>query len=276
MLKRKHPRDATALGIFLSTLKREKRSAWLWEYRERDRQERQKRRRRRRQQQHTQLPKKFIIPPSQVRRVRRRRRRRRQQDQKQRERRGDVEEHLGNTNLPIIANIKISFKLCYYMEKLNLACDQKENVILRKSGNILSIKTPNFAYTVFKAQSSWVNATGLRGFSAIGECLTEFCLLFSAQREDIYNFKVDNITAHGRFSEDGFDFSYLLACPPCGVKSVFYNPQSFPGAILKFECGGCLLLFPSRRYSVVGAKRYGRVLIVRDAVVRAFAERRDY
>jgi TATA-box binding protein (TBP) (component of TFIID and TFIIIB) len=128
---------------------------------------------------------------------------------------------------------------------------------------------------VFRERVNWVNATGVRGFLSIGECLEEFSLLFSIRRGQIRNLKVDNITAYGRFLGANFDFPRLLNRPPDGVKSVFYNPQSFPGAVLKFECGGCLLLFPSRRYSVVGAKRYGTVLIVYNAVLRALVAGRN-
>ena len=86
---------------------------------------------------------------------------------------------------------------------------------------------------------------------------------------------MDNITAYGRFLPAGFNLPHLLTHPPDGVKSVFYNPQSFPGATIKFARGGCMLLFPSRRYSIVGAKRYGTVLVVHDAVLRALAAGRD-
>jgi TATA-box binding protein (TBP) (component of TFIID and TFIIIB) len=165
----------------------------------------------------------------------------------------------------------VSFKIPPDTNVVGMINNFEEFIFVKKVGNIISIKTGCFVYVIFKRGSlcETVNATGLKGFNQIEECLYEFSCLFSFDRVLITHFKVDNMTASARTNIlPAFD-AFLHYPRGANIQRIHYNPELFPGASIKFKGGwGTVMFFRSGALSFVGARRMGHLLLMRDELLK--------
>jgi hypothetical protein len=176
---------------------------------------------------------------------------------------------------PCVANLKVSFTIPDTVDAIGRIAAIDEYVAVRRVGNIWTLKTGAYCYLFFKRGNvcTRIGATGIRGYVDIEDCLWEFCCLFSISRQNIADFRVDNITASAStdkpFGADAFRrFLLLPSHLTPGLTRVHYNLQAFPGACFQFKGWGTCIVFQTGSLSFVGSRRVGHLQLMRNGILK--------
>ena len=148
-----------------------------------------------------------------------------------------------------ICNIKVSFTIKKdkkWYEKIKDVCvKNKKN--LKKSGNITTFKYI-FSFCFFEKKTEYihVNATGIKK----EEDIPNFKIFFynNILKEEIHNFKIDNITASFSINKD-LNLNTIFN----SFENVKYNPERFPGLFLKHN-SSTAVIFRNGKINILGCK----------------------
>lgn len=160
-----------------------------------------------------------------------------------------------NISRPVIANIKLSFRLISG-EILSYLFIQANKV----TSTYLIYKDPiyNFTLTIYyqSKKNKIINITGIRDLDIL-PCIFKYIRRFFNHPSIFGPFKVDNITASGRCS-NLINFSLLSQC--ANLKGGFkFNSSLFPGGFIKLNNGKRIIIFKSGKYISVGCKSQSEI-----------------
>lgn len=138
-----------------------------------------------------------------------------------------------------------------------------------------------YSYTIF--QTGFVNITGVMAQCEINLATEIFYDLFNVNLSDCCGAAtVDNITASGNFNKklnlhsiakyisSSEEVSSILTPTNCVPKKrVFkFNPDYFPGAVLRHFGIGSIIIFASGNFTIVGAKTLPHIQQIYDKTLK--------
>jgi hypothetical protein len=141
---------------------------------------------------------------------------------------------------------------------------------VKKSGNIVSARSPRFTYVFFPR--NFCNVCGVASVQLVDIAVQELCSIFAITSDVIRNIKIDNIMATGRvrpfptylelerYACDGS--SRVLDC--CRTE---YDREKFPSVKLEFAPRGCAMIFRSGKVNLLGCREQSEV----DRILNAIA-----
>lgn len=158
---------------------------------------------------------------------------------------------------PDIKNIKGHFKLKngVRIDQNILNLEIKFPLCVKRFHNFIVIKL-DFVYTIF-LQAGFINVTKIKSFINISESVKHFCNILHISRSNISLVTIDNITASGSF------------CQEVNLLNLHYQDDNdctkrfdcnyFPGAFVKFNNLGTIIVFRTGSYTIIGAKSISSV-----------------
>ena len=104
-----------------------------------------------------------------------------------------------------------------------------------------------------------VNITGIKRFDDLSNAVENFCATFGINLQNISNYIIDNVCAHGNFGRalDLEDLKQRINRKEhvsSRIETATLNISYFPAAFCKTFCIGTVLVFYSGKYNIVGAK----------------------
>ena len=137
--------------------------------------------------------------------------------------------------------------------------DSSENTVksVKLLHNFAVVRTDRYVYTL--NDSGFVNITKLRTLADADEAVRELREFAHLPATEVYNFKIDNVTASGRLGYSKIPLHKLAAFVTTNacfqVAKCTYRPNYFSGASLKYHGGGgTAILFTTGAFTIVGAK----------------------
>ena len=95
-----------------------------------------------------------------------------------------------------------------------------------------------------------VNVTKLTKFLDIARSIEIIKNLIKFPKESTFTYKVDNLTAVGKFKTN---VNLLQTIEKCNIGLTRFNPEKFPGLFIK-SGKGTLILFSTGSFVIVGGK----------------------
>lgn len=156
-----------------------------------------------------------------------------------------------------VKNIKLSFPL----SRVFLPIIRSYFNIQREGRTFFIFKFEQATFLIYK-ENGYVNVTGLKTVGHILPVLELFVKKlqqYTTQPIEFPQFKIDNITASGHFKnvpQTRFAQTLTHLSQNNPFFSVFYRPEVFPGATLRFfnKHNGSIILFSSGKFNSVGCK----------------------
>lgn len=162
-----------------------------------------------------------------------------------------------------ISNVKISVKV---KSKTKAIRRFKERFgYTKESPSFFVCRICKLVFIVY--YSGHINVTGIRSHDEINQVLNFLLAVPGIKR--IESYQIDNITSSGQlskrvFKSQGVPFAQYLH-NDFFVKyfdAVKYTPQHFPGAFLRIEALGTVVLFSSGKFNIVGCSTPEGILLI--------------
>lgn len=164
-----------------------------------------------------------------------------------------------------INNIKCRFIIEYPDNYLKQVAQISQFNSVKKSGNIVVIRTSSAVYVVFSGV--YVNLTGIKKIRKVRQYISEFYDLFSIPiKVNSYKFKVDNISANTVLNIPDFNINTCatkLANTYNGL--ILQNTLKFPSVSIRFTFG-TIVIFRSTKVNVIGVKNFRQLLFLKNVL----------
>ena len=171
-------------------------------------------------------------------------------------------------NVLKVSNIKISIKT--KVSRKNLIHFKNNFVCGKQTFSFFVYRHTNFILTIY--YNGHINLTGIRDISRVKQVITFLHKTVRIKR--ILSLKIDNSTVTGqiknKFLSKEKPFLYYI----CAISeqdcfdSVTYRRQIFPGAFLKVNKCGTIVIFSSGKFNIVGCKNAKQVILLLNKLLK--------
>ena len=130
-----------------------------------------------------------------------------------------------------------------------------------------------YIYQLFK--KGHINLTNVRRFEDVHRAISIIFEIIDIPKIFASNYNIDNIQASGIINLRSANYSLKRVCDGLSqlkdecrvIKRLSFECQRFPGAFIKFQdgdCKGTILLFNSRKFVLVGLRRFEDINKIHD------------